>query len=424
MAGFSELIKTFEKTRDYIRDFFIYGCKGRSEFTRRSSRTYDDEKRRAESWLGDTIRYDDSQHGRQVSISVDSRHILENPLYQAYGAKSFTDNDIRLHFLLLDLLSDGRPQNLRTLTDSLSSEYGAVFDVQTVRNKLTEYVKEGLLVSEKQGNAAFFRISPGTAEELLRDYNGLDEALRFYSLDEAFGVIGAQLLHSANTRNDIFYRKHQYIVRALEDSVLSEILAAAEEQYRIRFRTFSAKARNNPESEGGFFEAVPMQILTSAQTGRRYLAGYIPAQRRFHAFRLDFIRNVKRSSPEPDFAALKAAYQRNLSHVFGVSFGMRHNTGAVTPVKLTVRLNPYTEGYILERLEREKRIGKLEQNGEELYTLTVDAFDPNEVMHWAKTLIGRIVSVEGGTRQAVGRFYSDIRRMQDMYGGDRNDAVS
>ena len=47
MAGFSELIKSFEKTRDYIRDFFIYGFKVRGDFARMSGRTYDDEKRRA-----------------------------------------------------------------------------------------------------------------------------------------------------------------------------------------------------------------------------------------------------------------------------------------------------------------------------------------------------------------------------------------
>lgn len=424
MAGFSELIKTFEKTRDYIRDFFIYGCKGRSDFTRRSSRTYDDEKRRAESWLGNVIRFGDSVRGRQISISVNSGHIPENPLYQAYGAKSFTDNDIRLHFLLLDLLADGQPQNLRTLTDLLSSEYGAVFDEQTVRNKLREYAAEGLLIADKRGKTAYFRISPDTAAQLFREYDGLAEAVRFYSQDEEFGVIGAQILHSAETRNDIFYRKHHYIVRTLEDAVLPEILAAAEEKCRIRFRTFSTKARDNPDAAGGTFEAVPMQILTSAQTGRRYLAGYIPEQKRFHAFRLDFIRNVRRTEPEPAFDALKEIYHRNLAHVFGVSFGMRRDTGAVSPVKLTVRLDEHTEGYILERLEREKRIGTLERTGEGLYTLTFDAFDPNEVMHWAKTLIGRIVSVEGGTRQVVGRFYYDICRMRDLYGGDADDALS
>ena len=71
MSRFSELIKNFDKTRDYVRDFFIYGFKMRNDFERKSSRTYDDEKRRVESWLGNYVRYDDSQRGRQMSITVD-----------------------------------------------------------------------------------------------------------------------------------------------------------------------------------------------------------------------------------------------------------------------------------------------------------------------------------------------------------------
>ena len=424
MAGFSELMKAFEKTRDYIRAFFIYGFMGRGDFVRKSSRTYDDEKRRAESWLGDALRYDDSVRGRQISISVDSGHILENPLYQAYGAKNFTDNDIRLHFLLLDLLSDGTAKPLRELTDRLSSDYGAVFDEQTVRNKLREYTAEGLLLTEKQGKTAYYRLVPDTPEALFSEYEGLADAVRFFSLDAEFGVIGAQLLQEAGLKNECFYRKHYYIVHTLEDIVLPEILQAIGEKRRICFRALSAKVQQKPDSEGGAFEVVPMQILTSVQTGRRYLAGYICEQKRFHAFRLDFIRGVKISAPEPEFDLLTEAYQRNLAHVFGVSFGMRREHGFVEPLKITVTLNEQTEGYILERLCREKRIGTVEKTGEHLYTLTADAFDPNEVMHWAKTLIGRIVSVEGGTKQVRGRFYYEIRRMRDMYGGDADDAVS
>ena len=426
MAGFSELIKTFEKTRDYIRDFFICGYKVRGDFVRKSSRTYDDEKRRVESWLGDVVRYDDSVRGRQISISVDCGHIAENPLYQAYAAKSFTDNDIRLHFLLLDLLADGSAQNLRTLTDRLSSEYGAVFDEQTVRNKLREYAAGGLLIAEKQGKTAFYRMERATADALFAQYDGLADAVRFYAQDEVFGVVGSQLLRSTgNIRgNDCFFRKHHYLVHALEDAVLPEILSAIAEKRSVRFRTFSAKQRKSPDYEGSSFEAVPMQILASVQTGRRYLAGYIPETKRFHAFRLDFIRNVKCADPEPEYDKLAEAYRRNLARTFGVSFGMRRDTGHVEPIRLTIRLNAYTEGYILDRLEREKRIGTLEKISDGLYALTIDAFDPHEVMHWAKTLIGRIVSVEGGTPQVRGRFYHDIRRMQEMYGGDANDAVS
>ena len=133
MGSFSELIKSFDKTRDYIRDFFIYGFKVRNEFTGKSSRTYDDEKRRAESWLGDIFRYDNTRRGKQVSITVDSGHISENPLYSAYYSKSFTDNDIKLHFMLMDIL-DGKSLNVREITESLNSTYGQLFDEQTVRN--------------------------------------------------------------------------------------------------------------------------------------------------------------------------------------------------------------------------------------------------------------------------------------------------
>ncbi len=40
MSGFSELIKSFDKTRDYMRDFFIYGYKVRNELNRLKSGRY------------------------------------------------------------------------------------------------------------------------------------------------------------------------------------------------------------------------------------------------------------------------------------------------------------------------------------------------------------------------------------------------
>ena len=50
--AYSELIKSFEKIRDYMRDFYVYGFKSREDYTKKSARSYDDERRRIESWLG------------------------------------------------------------------------------------------------------------------------------------------------------------------------------------------------------------------------------------------------------------------------------------------------------------------------------------------------------------------------------------
>lgn len=41
MSEFKELIKSFPKTREYVRDFFVYGFKTREEFKEKSPRTYE-----------------------------------------------------------------------------------------------------------------------------------------------------------------------------------------------------------------------------------------------------------------------------------------------------------------------------------------------------------------------------------------------
>ena len=100
--AYSELIKNFEKIRAYMRDFYIYGFKSRNEYDRKSARSYDNEKRRIESWLGNYMSFHQDSSGKNVFLSVDSRNITSKPLYEAFKAKSFTDRDVTLHFFLFD----------------------------------------------------------------------------------------------------------------------------------------------------------------------------------------------------------------------------------------------------------------------------------------------------------------------------------
>ena len=103
---YSELIKNFERVRAYMRDFYVYGFKNRDEYTQKSSRSYDNEKRRLESWLGDYMRFRQTADGKNVFLSIDSRDIPHNPFFSAWKARSFTDGDITLHFLLMDILTE------------------------------------------------------------------------------------------------------------------------------------------------------------------------------------------------------------------------------------------------------------------------------------------------------------------------------
>ena len=102
--AYNELIKNFEKVRVYMREFYAYGFKSRTEYDAKSARSYDDERRRLESWLGDYMRFMQTPEGKNVFLSVDSRVTRKNPFYKAWKAKSFTDGDITLHFAIFDIL--------------------------------------------------------------------------------------------------------------------------------------------------------------------------------------------------------------------------------------------------------------------------------------------------------------------------------
>lgn len=412
MSGFSELIKNFDRTRDYIRDFFIYGCKVREDFSRKSIRTYDDERRRVECWLGNHVRYDDSQRGRQIALTVDSGHITENPLYQAYYARSFTDNDIRLHFLLTDLLADGESRTLREITEMLNTEYEAFFDEQTVRGKLREYTAEGLILSEKQGKTAYYRLSADRADDLLSAYPGLEEAVRFFSEVQPFGVVGNSLLRGIGLQNDIFLMKHNYIVHTLEDELLSGILEAMEEQRSLYFLAYASRSALAGRDDGHEVHCVPLKICTSVQNGRRYLMGYVPEYQQFSAFRLDFMHELRKAEPCPDYDGLTERLHQLLPEIFGVSFGSGNKT---EPLRVTLRISEETEGYLPERVRREMRSGTLERIAQDTFLLTLDILDPNEALPWLRTFTGCILSIEGGCEAVRQRFYEDVRAMQAMY---------
>ena len=158
MSAYNELIKNFEKIRRYMREFYVYGFKSREQYKEKSSRSYDDERRRMESWLSDYMKFERNADGKNGFISIDSRVSQHNPFYRALKSKSFTDGDITLHFILFDILYSS--DILLSLSDILDKidiylagfENTMTFDESTVRKKLKEYVSQGIIVSQKSRN--------------------------------------------------------------------------------------------------------------------------------------------------------------------------------------------------------------------------------------------------------------------------------
>jgi len=408
MSDFHELVKSFSKTRAYVRDFFVYGFKTRNEFKGKSPRTYDNERRRLECWLNPYVQKDYVSGGSNISLAIDSNLLDTNPLFQVWKTKSFTDNDIVLHFLILDLLQDGRSLSVEEITDSLLTRYEELFDIQTVRRKCNAYAKDGLLNKKKQGKSIVFSLDNTLTRKLGSDENMLD-ALSFFQLAGNLGIIGNLLTDQFDFQNETFRVKHSFFVHTLEEEILLALLDAMNRKIGIKLEIKSSKRETRSTAS-----VVPLQIFTSTRSGRRFLCGYVEKSRRFTCFRLDTIKSVLPGKPSEKYDELLDTLNRNRRHLWGVSFQgpERHHLDRLT---MTIHVREPDEDYIVHRLQNEGRGGTVTKIAENTYQYETEVFDCNEILPWVRTFIGRILSLECTSKSIEQRFYEDLQTMYQMY---------
>ncbi len=408
MSSYSELIKNFERVRAYMRDFYIYGFKSREEYDRKSARSYDNERRRFESWMPDNMRFIRNAEGKITFISIDSRKNPHNPLYKAWKAKSFTDKDITLHFILFDIFhSTETALSLPEIT-KLADEYlvgfdaPLTFDESTVRKKLKEYTDEGIIISEKQGKKVIYRRAD--------DKNALisKEALDYFSEILPCGVIGSFLLDKYTESESLFGFKHHYITGTLDSGVLATLFDAMSQKCFVKLKNLS---RNS--SEAHTHKLLPLRIFISAQSGRQHLLAYHPKFRNFTSMRIDYISDVEICEECEFFDEYRARLEQTRKNMWGVS--CRPSAKGLETIEFTIEARP-AEDHIVQRLYREKRVGEVTQVDETHYRFSVSVFDSSELIPWIRTFICRITEFKCSNRAVENCFKLDIKKMYDLYG--------
>lgn len=405
--AYNELIKNFNRIRAYMRSFYVYGFRHRGEYDEKSARGYDDERRRVESWLGDYMTFRQDGSGRRFFLSVDSRTVPHNPLYRAFRAKSFTDRDIMLHFHLMDILSSEESRPLSAVMEELwerlnAFDDGDYPDESTVRRKLIECEKLGLVAREKHGRETWYR----RTEENVR-LDGWRDAIDFFSEAAPLGVIGDYCRDKLEERPSRFLFKHHYMLNALDGEVLLALVEAISERREVMLAMGRRRA-----------VVVPLKLYLSTQTGRQYALAWTTWNGNFEFFRVDVIDSVHPGGaarlPE-DIGARAADF---IAHVWGVSRG---NGADLATLEMTIHAAP-EEAFIPKRLEREKRCGRVEQVDETHWRYTAQVYDALEMMPWIRSFIGRIVELKCDDARVTARFRRDMAELTALYGGD-GDAV-
>ena len=416
MNSYNELIKNFNRVREYMREFYVYGFKSREEYRQKSGRTYDNERRRLESWLGKNMHFYPTVDRKSTFISVDTRISRHNPLYKAWKAKTFTVGDITLHFLLFDILPD--PTVSLTLNeiaeqmDKMLCDFpnAHVPEVSTLRKKLKEYISEGIIVSKRRGNSVVYRRADDIPE-----LNA--DVLDFFSEIAPCGVIGSYLLDRVGEHEEHFAFKHHYITGTMDAEIHCTLFQAMREKRGVRIEMM-----NRAKGIVSDNHVIPLQILSRAQSGRQYLMAYTPHFNRILPYRTDHIVSVQLEEVCENFDALREKLNQMRKNMWGASTQSR--SGArMEHVDFTVCYKD-DEPFILKRLEREKRCGTLTQIDANHCRFSADVYDSSEMIPWIRTFICRITEIHFSNKLLERQFLDDLNAMYELYGikdGEKDD---
>ncbi len=421
MSSYRELIKNFERIRAYMRDFYVYGFKSREEYDAKSARTYDDERRRLESWLGEHIGFARTAEGKTVFLSIDSRVHTHNPLYKAWKSKSFTDRDITLHFLLLDILHDpaealSLPAIMERLDGYLSDfPEAALPEEATVRGKLREYTAEGIFLAVRDGRQTLYRRAPDVVVTAGRDADPsvFQNALAYFSETLPCGVVGSYLLDKLEAEEGSisappFTFKHHDMTAALDGDVMAVLFAAMQEGRSVIAQNYRRyKGCATP------CELLPLRIYISTRSGRRHALAYEPVHKVIKSVRIDYLSELTLGEVYPDFPALRQKLDELEGHMWGVN--CKGHAKRVERVEFIIRV-PHGEEYVVDRLYRERRSGMVSDLGGGRYRFLTFVYDTSELIPWIRTFICRIEQLNFSNRTIENSFKRDLKYMYQMYG--------
>lgn len=407
MVAYQELIKNFENIRGYMNEFFIYGFRTRDEYQDKSSRSYDNERRRIKSYLGDLVTFAQNENGRNVFISLDGSEMTRNPLYKAFRSKSFTAKDITLHFTLLDILSDGRCHTLREIIDTIDTIYlddfeePVFFDESTLRKKLNEYAEIGIVKIIKKGRCVSYQISEDNIR--LADYN---DAVRFFAEINPLGVVGSyirdRLDDVCRDSYDIFSFKNNYLMNAYDSEIIELIFEGIHEK-----RIMELVNVNMSKSETEW-KVIPLKLYISTDGGRNYLFAKDIEYGQVRAFRVDYIRKIKLGDYAVDYNEISEQFEKMREHIWGVSCQNKKTEH----IEMDIHVAEH-EDYIVNRIYREKRCGTVTKINDNTYRFEADVYDSIEMLPWIRTFFGRIEDIKCDNKFVIDTLIKDLIEMSN-----------
>ena len=157
----------------------------------------------------------------------------------------------------------------------------------------------------------------------------------------------------------------------------------------------------------------PLRVFISVQTGRQHLLAFDLNNGRIKSWRVDYLAEVEIGEECPSFDNYRELLEKSRRYMWGVNCSKSDRY--LETVEFTVFVGDGEE-YIVNRLEREKRLGTVEKVDDNHYRFFATVFDTGELLPWIRSFVCRITSIKFSNRTLENRFRDDLRETYRLYG--------
>ena len=352
------LIRDYADIRDILRDIYIFGCFSRDDYISKgiSGRKYDNEQRRIASYLPSKF-IKKKRDGKRVLpyCSYDMTETSENFIAETYRNKSFTILDAMSYFFILSVLENKQGITLSEIleiipeeNDEITDDYFAAFEDSELIDLycLLEFVKN---------------VSP-----IEMPYFFLQRKLKLYLSVER----NVELSDITS-----FQYKHNHLFNVLDNDVAIEILKSIHSR---RSLTLSRRFRG----EERVSTVVPLKIIHECIYGRQYMLYFDLEYEMIKTCRIDRIVSATVAEVVDDSVFCKAVKSAETEKSSWCTSGLGTEPATVI---IEFCIDEQKEQYVLDRIRREGKDGKIEKIHDGLYNFSISVNDPLEMTPWIRS---------------------------------------
>ena len=390
---FNLFVDKYETIRKMLRQIFIFGCYDRTQgadFQKISERKYSNEIKRVLSFFPNEISRDRNFEGKLVNHFPFSRYSGDkNYLWQSYCTKTFSPQDLNLYIAILQILDGCEFQKVSSIKEKILIDVIAdsgteenIFEPM-LRNRLQDMAEIGIL--ERRQNKYRLTediLSELTSAELLKIYKLLD----FYRDTLPISSLGYNLQwlireHVKFWRGEdfnispTFSVEDTFLQNILNDEIFYKLIVAIEQRNFIKIQfAYSGK----------IFSVAPLKIILDRQYGRQYLF-YVGEKDAAFIRRLDAIINLEILEDKFYTRADFIDAEKILDNVWCAALNFSYGQENKILVEADFEIEDSLDWRVLNRLECEKHIGKIEKLSDKHWLFSVEVIDPCELIPFIRS---------------------------------------